>query len=294
MGARPGTNRGRSGSLGGDLRGTQGHTWKAMLGGLGSGGGGITGWQDGSGIGSGLLMPGVHGSCLRRKVNEPDLEDSTSSTGAGNTKLSELIPRFIRLSALVAAELAIEAREEEDASSVRSREGMTDQYARNDGDWTQMQSQRDHGGSFSPPSSPSTIRATFHSQDKMFDVALRPTREWFMLLAGLLTRAVLEGYLTAGWRGLQPVECLLTVGLGVDGHIDPEEEPKTGFEEFDPDGLPTLLEAAMLLFPTSKNSTPPRKGQAEEEYEAEMYERLRKVNFPHSIYLFGSNMFVVL
>src|ERR1700733_15050589 len=79
-------------------------------------GGGITGWQDGSGIGSGLARPDVDGSVLRRKswstTGEPG-SNGTTGTGAGNTKLSELIPRFLRLSALVAVELGNEARDEE-------------------------------------------------------------------------------------------------------------------------------------------------------------------------------------
>ena len=46
-----------------------------------------------------------------------------------------------------------------------------------------------------------------------------------MLLAGLLTRATLEGYLSAGWRGLKPVEVLLGVGLGFhEGEYAEEDE----------------------------------------------------------------------
>jgi hypothetical protein len=80
-------------------------------------GGGITGWQDGSGIGSGLARPDVDGSVLRRRswsaLALPEASNRTTGTGAGNTKLSELIPRFLRLSALVAIELGSEVREEE-------------------------------------------------------------------------------------------------------------------------------------------------------------------------------------
>lgn len=247
-----------------------------MPGGVGPGGGGITGWQDGSGIGSGLLKPGVHGSCLRRK-DSTESEEAGASTGAGNTKLSELIPRFIRLSALVAAELAAEAREEEDTNSMRPKDGARDRYAVNDGDWAHTHSRQDSG--FSPllsPMSPSTARSVSQAQDKAHDAAFRPTREWYMLLAGLLTRAVLQGYLTAGWRGTQPVECLLTVGLGMAESIDVEESGGD-FEEFDPDDLPTLLEATKLLFPAFRTSAPPRKSQAEEEYETEMRGRLQRV-----------------
>jgi hypothetical protein len=112
----------------------------------------------------------------------------------------------------------------------------------------------------------------------MSEYALPPTREWYMLLAGLLTRAVLEGYLTAGWRGPQAVESLLTVGLGMAEIADSEPEPRSGYEEFDPDDLPSLLDALKLLFPAWRTAAPARKGQAEEEYEMEMHQRLIMVS----------------
>lgn len=79
-------------------------------------GGGVTGWLDGSGIGSGLARPDVEGSVLRRRSWSAMIlpcSDDLSGTGAGNTKLSELIPRFLRLSALVAIELGSEARDDD-------------------------------------------------------------------------------------------------------------------------------------------------------------------------------------
>lgn len=77
-------------------------------------GGGVSGWQGGSGIGSGLARPDVDGSVLRRRSwSAIACHESPCGTGAGNTKLSELIPRFLRMSALVAIELGIEAREDE-------------------------------------------------------------------------------------------------------------------------------------------------------------------------------------
>ena len=47
-----------------------------------------------------------------------------------------------------------------------------------------------------PPPSPTIHRIQL--QTGMFENALRPSLEWYMLLAGLLTQVVLEGYLTAG------------------------------------------------------------------------------------------------
>ncbi|KAF8072053.1 hypothetical protein FPV67DRAFT_1667497 [Lyophyllum atratum] len=270
--ARPGTgNRGRSSSFG-DYRNGQTNAWKGMPGGVGPGGGGITGWQDGSGIGSGLLRPGVRGSVLRRKV--VGLDDVESSTGSGNTKLSELIPRFIRLSALVAVELAMEAKDEQDDTN----SARTDHYAGSDREWGQTHHRRGSSGDFSPlpgPMSPTTARAVSQAHDRAYDLALRPTREWYLLLTGLLTRAALEGYLTAGWRGSQAVECLLTVGMGM-AEREVEKDEASGFEEFEPDGLPSLLEATKLLFPTTQSGPSHRKDQAEEEYETEMRDRLRR------------------
>jgi hypothetical protein len=45
--------------------------------------------------------------------------------------------------------------------------------------------------------------------------ALRPSSEWYGLCAGLLTRAVLEGYVCGGWKGLGALETLMKVGLGL-------------------------------------------------------------------------------
>ncbi len=46
------------------------------------------------------------------------------------------------------------------------------------------------------------------------------------------------------------MECLLTVGLGI---IEPvpgrEAEPDQAWQEFDPDEMPNLSEAARVLFP---------------------------------------------
>jgi hypothetical protein len=226
-----------------------------------SGGSGITGWQDGSGIGSGLLLPGVRGSALRRKTRELD-----STTGAGDTKLSKLIPRFIRLSALVAAELGREARGEEEEVGDNGRDKVRESTG--PANWN-----------LGAPPSPMTPRIQL--QTRMFENALRPSLEWYMLLAGLLTRAVLEGYLTAGWSGLQAIQCLLLVGLGLNsntGNLEKEEEDAE-FADMDPDELPNLVDAVKVLFPALRDGGLSPKGREEEEYEAEMLERLRKVSF---------------
>jgi hypothetical protein len=182
----------------------------------------------------------------------------------------------------VATELGREAKEEE-----RDK----DEISLPEADWGNDERQTEeeqgqHGGGSSPMSGP--VSATSSTQSRMYGYTLQPSREWYMLLAGLLTRAVLEGYLTAGWKGSEAVECLLTVGLGVvdsgdkgsdsgTQSDDESEEPGDEFEEFEPDELPSLTDAARILFPALRARGPLRKDSAEAEYGMEMDARLRKV-----------------
>ncbi|KAF8805420.1 hypothetical protein BYT27DRAFT_7104597 [Phlegmacium glaucopus] len=268
----------RSSSFGMDRNGASNNTWRAVPGGgIPGWSGGITGWQDGSGIGSGLLRPGVRGSALRRKAREPD-----STAGAGNTKLSKLIPRFIRLSALVAAELGREARGEEeevgDNGRDKDREGSLGPGV------NPSTPGRNEPANWNAGAPPSPVTPRLQLQKRMYENALRPSLEWYMLLAGLLTRAVLEGYLTAGWSGLQAIQCLLLVGLGLnvnagkraDDKEDAEEEDENDFADLDPDELPNLVDAIKVLFPALRDGGLSQKGKEEEEYEAEMLERLSR------------------
>ncbi|KAG1896929.1 uncharacterized protein F5891DRAFT_1130134 [Suillus fuscotomentosus] len=233
--------------------------WEGGLGGsngsMGGSGGGIAGWQDGPGVGSGLAQPGVDGSVLRRKSKwfMTESEEEQSGAGAGNTRLSELIPRFLRLSALLG----------------------DDEY---EGDW-----QRGSEMSAQFPTSPRPSSRRSQTTESRSAPPLRPSREWYMLLASLLSRATLEGYLTGGWWGLEAVECLLSVGLGITddglGQVDSSDDADSAFAWFEPDDLPSLKEATRIMFPAlraARNGTPIRREGAEAEFEAEMDERLRR------------------
>ncbi|KAF7771655.1 hypothetical protein Agabi119p4_5966 [Agaricus bisporus var. burnettii] len=247
--------------------------------------GNLSGWQDGSGIGSGLLRPGIRGNALRRRVYDDannHNNDRRNSPPGGNTKLSRLLPRFLKLSALVAVELGQEAREDEE----EEEEDVAD--------WQKVLNNGSKPRPRPPPLSSNKGKQKDEEENKdlLLNNAHRPTREWYMLLAGLLTRAVLEGYLSAGWRGTRPVECLLLVGIqgesggllgtrgrgigdrgrierrvsgGVGGQgssdrIDNEEDKsevggdEEEFRELDPDGLPSLGHALRVLFPSLRNN----------------------------------------
>lgn len=204
-------------------------------------GGGISGFAEGAGIGSGLARSRTGGTLLRRpetvSSRPPPQDDETypslsddpevRAQGAGNTILAGLIPRFVRLSALVALELGREVSAEEIGPS---------------------------SGSGSGPD---------NNRDRVAGagVALVPTVQWYSLLASLLTHAVLEGYLTAEWRGLAPLQVLLGLGLGDaaiphDANDEDSAVPRSPavmvedkYVEFEPDGMPDLSDAVDVLFP---------------------------------------------
>ncbi len=238
-------------------------------------GGGVTGWQEGSGIGSGLARPGTHGTVLRRPSHP-----SKADEGFANTKLAELIVRFLRLSALVAIELGREATE--DRASI-------------DGE---RPSSSTGPPTLSPLLTPRMLPHRHLATTELHANALRPTRAWYFLLAGLLTRTVLEGYMTGGWRGIDALEVLLCVGLGLppkSANVPPRKESgahdqsgkgkeRDTFDQFDPDDLPDLEDAVKILFPSLRDVNPGRGGfpqrrpeGAEQEYEIEMMERLARV-----------------
>ncbi|KAI0833594.1 hypothetical protein BC628DRAFT_1307798 [Trametes gibbosa] len=278
---------------------------------------GVTGWQDGSGIGSGLARPGQTGTVLRRPSMPNAVIAGPNGRGIqtmSNTKLAELIVRFLRLSALVAMELGREATEDRtslDGGDRREEDGTTAGPSTNgNGPQTPRPAH-----TMSPQTSPRVFARSNNADPTYYSLnALRPSRDWYFLLSGLLTRAVLEGYLTASWRGIEPLEVLLGVGLGItpsmpraNGSQNRERNemgaPPSGtqaglassgddpeFRDFNPDDLPELEEAARILFPSLREpigggNTPvyyAREG-AELEYELEMTERLaRFYAVPHS------------
>ena len=81
---------------------------------------GLASWKTGAGIGAGLSKPGIHGTALRRRTvsyhttSHPTAKDAGPCASGG--KFADLIPRFLRLSALVAIELGSEARDKEEES----------------------------------------------------------------------------------------------------------------------------------------------------------------------------------
>ncbi|EJF64870.1 hypothetical protein DICSQDRAFT_80644 [Dichomitus squalens LYAD-421 SS1] len=303
---RPGQSRGRPAS------GRAGSTSGSSPGDVSSPGNGpvlatgVTGWQDGSGIGSGLARPGPKGTVLRRpSMPNGILVGNGQVPTMFNTKLAELIPRFMRLSALVAMELGRESTEDRtsvDGGDRREEDGVVAGSSNSGGNM--MNAPPTPRPMSSPQTSP-RVTAQRHASDSAFYLAnaFRPSREWYYLFAGLLTRAVLEGYLTANWRGIEPLEVLLGVGLAMShSHTRPPRPPNSTassssgatanrasggddpeFTEFDPDDLPELDEATKVLFPSLREPLGGGQGPvyyaregAELEYELEMTERLAR------------------
>lgn len=145
-------------------------------------------------VGCGLMHP------LSSIRAFPFLSHKQRKSGT-QSRLADLIPLFLRLSALVATELAreAEAREARDFDSDSS-------------------STASQGGPDSPrsPTSPlhprqpltehdvadaDTRSRTETSGEAEYALQAFPTRYWYALAANLFTLAALEGYLIPGWRG---------------------------------------------------------------------------------------------
>jgi len=200
---------------------------------------------------------------------------ASHATKQTSSVVADLIPRFLRLSALVAMELGREARGEEPEA--------------NDG---QEIIDKPDASEVHPPESPLLSPVprggALHAQ---------PTRAWFALLCGLLTRAVLEGYVARNWKGAEYAEVILGVGLGIKGigtrrgaasfgttaSASAPESPMAAedrVDDLEPDEMPRLVDAGRVLFsglvqdvlaPGSKDKA--TRG-AEDEYVVEMEERL--------------------
>ena len=268
----------------------------------------VSSWNTGPGIGAGLGKPGLDGTVLRRRsishhsTSHPKARDAGPCASGG--KLADLIPRFIRLSALVAVELGREAKEKEYAAAKGFDAGKKAQMAfedsaserdtDDDDDVEEVLGGKGISGDTSPTRGPlaPVLKSSYIASPFLLSMSFRPTREWYAILAGLLTRGVLEGYLSRGWKGPLGMECLLGVGLGLNqqNHRGTEGEKIVSDEEFehlDPDDCPSVMDAAKILFPVlckppTLTSTGLRRERSpdgpEAEYEAEMVERISEVS----------------
>ncbi|CAE6515894.1 unnamed protein product [Rhizoctonia solani] len=218
-----------------------------------------------------------------------------SGTVPQDSRLTALISRFLRLSALVAIELGREARGEEDgfgrsvpspppaikipnagpylpASSGSSTDGSDDESPRKR---TIYVGGRPIAGS---------LRAGKLAKPLVHAHA-RPTRVWYALLCGLATRACLEGYLMRGWKGTLGAEILFRIGAKPDGPSDgqrkfsqQEERDLSAYEMrektlasmYDPDEMPSLDEAGRILFARGDGEG----SDEENEWEQEIKNRL--------------------
>ena len=302
---------------------------KSKLPGMGAIAPNLAPWKTGPGIGAGLAKPGVEGTVLRRRTishhttSHPTAKDAGPCSSGG--KLVDLIPRFIRLSALVAVELGREAKDKEE-DAIKSGDSSKQSNPRSDVSSAGRDSEDEDepvtgssaGGQ--TPRNSALKRATLTSP-YLLSLSFRPTKDWYAMLAGLLTRAVVEGYLSRGWKGPQGMECLLGVGLGLGPNLSkggfssqrikpgettdkggPDVDGEDEFAHLDPDDCPSLADAAKILFPTLckqvSYSWQRREKTAdgpEAVYEVEMLERTAEVcysalinrpSFSLSVYIF--------
>ncbi|KAH8118249.1 hypothetical protein DFH11DRAFT_1503779 [Phellopilus nigrolimitatus] len=239
---------------------------------------GLASWKTGAGIGAGLASAGVEGTVLRRRTvvhhttSHPTAKDVGPCSVGG--KLAELMPRFIRLSALVAVELGREAKDKED-DAARAGDKRPGSSA---GRESEDERDRDEDGAGNSATGQagraSALKPSDVSSPYLLSLSFRPSHEWYALLTGLLTRAVLEGYLSRAWKGPLGMECLLGVGLGLGPHIpNLKERDEDEFIHLDPDDCPSLLDAAKILFPNLCRQVRVSDGP-EAAYETEMLERI--------------------
>lgn len=239
-------------------------------------------------IGAGLLK-GWQG-LLRERERSGGVDGQSKRTGS---VLADMLPKFLRLSALIAIELAREARGEEPE-------------ARNGQEGSDLRSE-------AVDSSTTMTSTGTDTTSKPCATHAQPTRAWFALLSGLITRAVLEGYVARGWKGADYIEILMGVGLGIrdvgtrrqssgigdfrdDNQLPASSAPivEDVRDEFDPDEMPGLVDACKILFsglvrdtalPVPLDPIETTTGTAEQEYVQEMEERMSEVSF-----FFGPNM----
>jgi hypothetical protein len=101
-----------------------------------------------------------------------------------------------------------------------------------------------------------------------------PQREWYALLCGLVTRAVLEGYLLHGWKDTKALEILFGLGNATSRPHGSEAVSSEEHGEHDPDGLLGLRESYWSLFSSSSEGS-----DALKEFRAEMARRREEVCF---------------
>lgn len=222
-----------------------------------------------------------------------------STTPAGTL---ESIPHFLRLSALVCTQLSQSQQQQrkqspDDAvsfgstSSFGSSQSGTPHRASSAGDMPTPISEEDEQEISNSPKRRSILPSLFarggspylhHSRanskrsmdiDEVEEDQITPTREWYALLAGLLTRAVLEGYLLHGWTGTHAAEVLF--GVGLNDESKPKQKSffaRKGVEQLPektPEESPSMEEVGAILFGN---------GAAFQEYVVEMEKRFAEVS----------------
>ncbi len=226
-----------------------------------------------------------------------DTKSLASLGGAvpGEPHLITAIKLFIRFSALVCAEVMADS---ERAAEEAKREGSPmdtddDSSSGSDSDDEAAEGSASGNGEKSKRKSEEQRQASVPLQGAGGEKYI-PQREWYGLLCGLVTRAVLEGYLLHGWKETKALEVLFGIGSAPprQGSFSGSDTLPGEQGEYDPDGYLGLKDSYWNLFPSTPGAPP---SEALKEFRAEMIRRRDEVRFS-ILYLFvaGTLIFALL
>lgn len=256
-------------------------------------------------IGSGLSRDRA-GKSFRHFLGQEEERDR--SDGPMKSHVAELVPHFLKLSALIVTELGRDKEEPENTPTEDARAADIEMLEYLDeGTFTETSTSSsprlfssENGGETTRPT---TMENGMETDEDNFGSPVkenaneklqqfRPSRLWLALLAALLTEAVLEGYTLKEWKGTQAAEILLSIGCtnseqgkGDKGKKRPkvkslfswmsnEDTPTSSTTQSRQNEMNSIVEAAEVLF----GSLDPKDSNVHmKEYQKVMGARLEEV-----------------
>ncbi|EIM22603.1 hypothetical protein WALSEDRAFT_59850 [Wallemia mellicola CBS 633.66] len=84
-----------------------------------------------------------------------------------------------------------------------------------------------------------------HKSSSQFKEHSKPSKDWYLLLADLLTFSTIQGYKKSFWKGTKPVEIIMSLGKPTYRNNDRNS--------IDPDSLPSFSDSLEALFTNSQD-----------------------------------------